>query len=93
MHEVQRLKAAGYNGKAIAQKLGVEPSYIIGILQLLRKGEERLIARVEEGARRAGQIAANGGLAGEVTEPIRNIVGRAPLTTKRFVEDHKGLFS
>jgi uncharacterized protein YbjT (DUF2867 family) len=43
--------------------------------------------------RTAGQIAANGGLAGEVTEPIRNIVGRAPLTTKRFVEDHKGLFS
>lgn len=43
--------------------------------------------------RTAGQIAANGGLATEVTEPIRNIVGRAPLTTKQFVEDHKGLFS
>jgi NAD(P)H dehydrogenase (quinone) len=42
--------------------------------------------------RTAGQIAANGGLATEVTEPIRNIVGRAPLTTKQFVEDHKGLF-
>ncbi len=43
--------------------------------------------------RTAGQIAANGGLATEVTEPIRDIVGRAPLTTKQFVEDHKALFS
>jgi NAD(P)H dehydrogenase (quinone) len=43
--------------------------------------------------RTAGQIAANGGLAIEVTEPIRNIVGRAPLTTKQFVEDHRGMFS
>jgi NAD(P)H dehydrogenase (quinone) len=43
--------------------------------------------------RTAGQIAANGGLATEVTEPIRSIVGRAPLTTKQFVEDHKALFS
>jgi len=50
VHEVQRLRAAGYNGKTIAQKLGLEPSYITGILQLLRKGEERLIARVEAGA-------------------------------------------
>ena len=43
--------------------------------------------------RTAGQIAANGGLAGESAEPIRNIVGRAPITTERFVEDHKGMFS
>jgi uncharacterized protein YbjT (DUF2867 family) len=43
--------------------------------------------------RTAGQIAAKGGLASEITEPIRNIAGRAPLTTKQFVEDHKGLFS
>ena len=42
--------------------------------------------------RTAAQIATNGGLASEVTEPIRNIVGRAPLTTKQFVEDHKGDF-
>jgi uncharacterized protein YbjT (DUF2867 family) len=43
--------------------------------------------------RTAGQIAANGGLATEVTEPIRNIVGRAPLTTKQFVQDYKAQFS
>ena len=43
--------------------------------------------------RTAGQIAADGGLATETTEPIRNIVGRAPLTTKQFVEDHKAIFA
>ena len=43
--------------------------------------------------RTAGQIAANGGLGSEVTEPILNLAGRAPLTTEQFVEDHKGLFS
>ena len=43
--------------------------------------------------RTAGQIAAKRGLAGGNTEPIRNIVGRGPLTTTQFVEDHKGLFS
>jgi NAD(P)H dehydrogenase (quinone) len=43
--------------------------------------------------RTAGQIAANGGLGSEITEPIRSIAGRAPLTTKQFVDDHKGLFT
>jgi hypothetical protein len=43
--------------------------------------------------RTAGEIAANGGLTSERTEPIRNIVGRAPITARQFVEDHKGMFS
>jgi NAD(P)H dehydrogenase (quinone) len=43
--------------------------------------------------RTAAQIVANGGLAGEMTEPIRNIVGREPLTLKQFVEDHKAAFN
>jgi uncharacterized protein YbjT (DUF2867 family) len=42
--------------------------------------------------RTAGEIAAKGGLAGESTGPIRTIVGRAPITIKQFVEDHKGMF-
>ena len=41
----------------------------------------------------AAQIAAKGGLSTERTEPIRNIVHRAPITTKQFVEDHKKVFS
>ena len=41
----------------------------------------------------AAHIAAKGALSTENTEPIRNIVNRAPITTKQFVEDHKGAFS
>jgi uncharacterized protein YbjT (DUF2867 family) len=43
--------------------------------------------------RAAAQIVADGGLAGEMTEPIRSIVGREPLTLKQFVEDHKAAFN
>src|SRR3984957_10977461 len=41
----------------------------------------------------AAQIAAKGALSTENTEPIRNILNRAPISTKQFVEDHKGAFS
>jgi uncharacterized protein YbjT (DUF2867 family) len=41
----------------------------------------------------AAQIAAKGGISAERTEPIHNIVHRAPITTKQFVEDHKQVFS
>jgi len=41
----------------------------------------------------AAHIAASGALSTENTEPIRNILNRAPTTTKQFVEDHKGVFS
>jgi uncharacterized protein YbjT (DUF2867 family) len=38
-------------------------------------------------------IAVRGGLSTEKTEPTRDIVHRAPITTRQFVEDHKGIFS
>ena len=39
------------------------------------------------------RIAANGGFSEEATKPIRDIVGRAPLTMRQFVEDHKAMFT
>jgi len=39
------------------------------------------------------RTTAKGGFSTENTEPIRTIVGRAPITTRQFVEDHKSLFS
>jgi NAD(P)H dehydrogenase (quinone) len=39
------------------------------------------------------RIGATGGFSAEKTRPIRDIVGRAPLTTRQFVEDHKLAFS
>jgi len=38
------------------------------------------------------KIAADGALSKEVAQPIRDIVGREPLTIRQFVEDHKDMF-
>ncbi|MGE4278651.1 MAG: plasmid partitioning protein RepB C-terminal domain-containing protein [Magnetospirillum sp.] len=46
---VRVLEERGYSGVAIAEKTGLDPSYIHGILTLLKAGEERLIAAVEKG--------------------------------------------
>jgi uncharacterized protein YbjT (DUF2867 family) len=39
------------------------------------------------------KTGAKGGFSAEKTEPIRDIVGRAPITLKQFVQDHKAAFS
>lgn len=49
LNAVQVLSDRGYTNIQIAQKTGLDPSYIQGILQLLRAGEERLITAVENG--------------------------------------------
>jgi NAD(P)H dehydrogenase (quinone) len=40
-----------------------------------------------------GRAGANGAFSNENTEPIREIVGRPPLTMREFVEAHKPAFS
>ena len=35
----------------------------------------------------------DGGFSNENMQPIRDIVGREPITTRQFVEDHKAMFS
>jgi NAD(P)H dehydrogenase (quinone) len=39
------------------------------------------------------RIVRSGGASTENTKPIYDIVKRAPLTTKQFVEDHKAFFA
>jgi uncharacterized protein YbjT (DUF2867 family) len=39
------------------------------------------------------KLAAAGGFSSENTETISSIAKRAPLSTRQFVEDHRGLFS
>jgi hypothetical protein len=39
------------------------------------------------------RAGAKGGFSNENTQPIREIVGRPPLTTREFVEDHKAAFT
>jgi len=40
-----------------------------------------------------GKTAAKGGFDNESTQPIRDIVGRAPITTRQFAQDFKAAFS
>jgi uncharacterized protein YbjT (DUF2867 family) len=39
-----------------------------------------------------GHIGIDGGFSNENMQPIRDIVGREPITTRKFVEDHKAMF-
>ena len=49
VRHISSLKERGYNHTEIARKTDLEPSYVRGILQLLAKGEERLLQAVERG--------------------------------------------
>ena len=47
--EVKRLLERGYDGMAIAGKLGIDRGYIQGIVRLVERGEAYLIEQVESG--------------------------------------------
>ncbi len=49
MAAINQLRSQGYSKKQIAEKTGLTPDYIGGILVLMDKGEERLIVGVESG--------------------------------------------
>jgi ParB family transcriptional regulator, chromosome partitioning protein len=46
---IRRLQEQGYAPRAIAEKTGLTPDYVHGILKLFRQGEERLVIAVETG--------------------------------------------
>jgi ParB family chromosome partitioning protein len=48
LHEITSLKSRGYSTTEIAQKIDVHKSYVAGIIQLLKNGEERLLDAVEK---------------------------------------------
>jgi ParB family chromosome partitioning protein len=48
LREIRSLKDRGYNNSQIASKTDLDVTYIRGILQLLAKGEERLLLAVEK---------------------------------------------
>ncbi len=46
---IQQLQDKGYSAKLIAEKTGLNISYVHGVLTLLQQGEERLLVAVEKG--------------------------------------------
>jgi uncharacterized protein YbjT (DUF2867 family) len=81
--------------KVFSEVLGRPITYIGATLEQAEQGmrarnmPDWLIAHLLAVAR-AGQ---NGAFSTETSQPIRDIVGRAPLTTKQFVQDHKAMFA
>lgn len=49
MREISNLKSRGYSTAEIAQKIDVHKTYVAGIIQLLKNGEERLLYAVDKG--------------------------------------------
>jgi uncharacterized protein YbjT (DUF2867 family) len=81
--------------KVFSQVLGRPIAYVAATIEQAEAGmrsrnmPDWLVAHLVAVAR----AAANGAFSEEMTEPIREIVGRAPLTTKQFVEANKVVFS
>jgi ParB family chromosome partitioning protein len=46
---IQELMEAGCKNHMIAEKLGMDPDYVHGVIQLLQQGEKQLVSKVESG--------------------------------------------
>ena len=47
LHEVRALKDRGYTADEISQKLGLHRTYVFGVVRLIERGEDSLVAAVE----------------------------------------------
>jgi NAD(P)H dehydrogenase (quinone) len=81
--------------KVFAEVLGKPVTYVAAPLDQAAQGMQArgmpdwLVAHMVA----MGRAGANGAFSKEVTGPIREIVGRPPLTMREFVEAHKTAFS
>jgi uncharacterized protein YbjT (DUF2867 family) len=81
--------------KVFSDVLGRTITYIGASLEQAEQGmrarnmPDWLVAHLLAVAR----AGANGAFSTEMTQPIRDIVGRPPLTTRQFVEAHKAMFA
>jgi uncharacterized protein YbjT (DUF2867 family) len=85
----------GEFAKVIGETIGKPITYVEISLEQAEAGMKSrnmpdwLVAHLVSIARAGGQ----GAFSHENTQPIRDIVGRAPITTKQFAQDFKGAFS
>ena len=85
----------GEFAKVIGETIGKPITYVEITLEQAEAGMKSrnmpdwLVAHLVSIARAGGK----GAFSKENTQPIRDIVGRAPITTKQFAQDFKGAFS
>lgn len=100
LEAIRSLRKRGHNAAAIARKTGLQQRWVAGMLDLLEKGEHRLVTAVEAGRvplATAIAIAKAGGDDSQVQEVMQNayesgeIRGRKVLTVKRLIEARRRL--
>ena len=81
--------------KVFSQVLGKPVTYVAATLEQAEQGmrARNLPDWLVTHLLAVSRAAENGAFSTEATQPITDIVGRAPLTTKQFVEAHKGVFT
>jgi ParB family chromosome partitioning protein len=96
MREISNLKSRGYTTVQIAQKIDVHKTYVAGIIQLLKNGEERLLYAVDKGRvplSVAMQIATTDeeGIQKALHQAYedKTLRGRKLLTVRRVIELRK----
>ena len=85
VREVRSLMERGHTNTAMAEKIGVDVTYINNILRLLRKGEDELISKVEAGSiplSVAIKIACAS--TGEVQKALNEAYDKGDLRGSRF---------
>ncbi len=92
---VEILQKQGYNAKDIAVKTGLTPEYVHGVLNLMERGEERLLAAVENGlmpislAIKVAEAPENEQRALQGAYESNQLRGKKLLTAKRLIETRK----
>jgi ParB family chromosome partitioning protein len=96
LREISNLKSRGYSTTEIAEKIDVHKTYVAGITQLLKNGEERLLSAVEKGKVPlyvALQIASTDeeGIQKALHQAYedKTLRGRKLLTVRRIIELRK----
>jgi uncharacterized protein YbjT (DUF2867 family) len=81
--------------KVFSQVLGKPVTFVAATLEQAEKGmrARNLPDWLVTHLLAVSRAAENGAFSTEATQPIRDIVGRAPLTTKQFVETYRSVFS
>jgi len=81
--------------KVFSQVLGKPVTFVAATLEQAEKGmrARNLPDWLVTHLLAVSRAAETGGFSTEATQPIRDIVGRAPLTTKQFVETYRSVFS
>lgn len=85
LHGVEALKQKGYKVSVIAQKTGLGESYVYSVLDLLKRGEQRLITAVEAGQIPLSVAVAIASSAGDEQAALQEAYETKQLRGKKLI--------